>query len=66
VPRRRNSSGYDRDSTLAFLVHPIGNRSSIIHTAESMRSTGVEEHTLGRRRLPGINMCDDADIPIPF
>jgi hypothetical protein len=64
VPRRRHSSGNDRDSTLAFLIHPIGNRSSIIHIAESMSSTGVKEHTLGRRRLPGINMCDDADIPV--
>jgi hypothetical protein len=31
-----------------------------------MGPTGVEEHPLGGRGLPGIDMSDDADVPIAF
>ena len=31
-----------------------------------MGPTGVEKHPLGGGRLPGIDVSDDADVPITF
>jgi hypothetical protein len=33
-----------------------------VHLADLVRDTGVEQDTLSRRRLPGIDMRDDTDI----
>jgi hypothetical protein len=34
--------------------------------AELVRAARVIKDALGRRRLTGIDMCGDADIPHPF
>ena len=34
--------------------------------ARAMNTAGKEEDALGRRRLTGVNMSDDADVPDPI
>jgi hypothetical protein len=60
------SRGDNRDTTLSFLLHPIGYGSPVINRTKTMRPTGIEQDPFGRRRLSGIDMGDDANISVAF
>src|SRR5690606_18090121 len=57
--RRRRG---DRDAPLLLLLHEVHDGVAVVDLAHAMRNTRVEEHTLGRRGLPGINVGHDADV----
>ncbi len=56
--RRRNG-----DSTLLFLDHPVHGGGTLVHFTDLVVLPGVVEDALGCRRLSGINMSHDPDIP---
>jgi hypothetical protein len=53
----------DCDASFSFLLHPVCDGRPVIHIAHSVRAAGVEQHPLGGRCLPSVNVSDDADIP---
>ena len=54
------------DSPLTLLLHMIGSRCTIMHLPDPVNHPGIEENPLGKRRLPGVNMCRNPDIPRPL
>ncbi len=58
--RRR---GCDRDAALLLLLHPIHGRSSLMHLADTVRDARIEQDALGRRRLSGVDVSHDPDVP---
>jgi hypothetical protein len=66
TPHRCHGSRNYGDTSLTFLLHPIGDRGAIIYRAKAMCPTCVKQNTLGGCRLTGINMSYDADIPMVF
>ena len=54
----------DGDAALLLLLHPVHGRSAVVHFADLMRLAGIIEDALGRRRLSGIDVGHDAEIPI--
>src|SRR5438874_1032746 len=65
-PEGGGRGGGDGDAALLLLLHPVHRRGAFMHLADFVRLARVIEDTLGRRRLTGINVGHDADIPIMF
>jgi hypothetical protein len=61
--RRRRS---DRDAALAFLLHPVGHGRAFVHLTDLVDHAGVKQNALGQRRLAGIDVRGDADVPRPL
>ncbi len=55
-PIGRGGGGGDGDPTLLLLLHPIHGRGTVMHFAYFVIDSGIEQHTLGGRRLTRINM----------
>ncbi len=66
VPRGRGGGRRDRDAPLLLLLHPVHGRGAVVDFADLMGLAGIVEDTLGRRRLPGIDVRHDAEIAIIF
>ena len=66
LPLGCHSCRNDRDAAFALLLHPIGNRSTIIHGTNPMGHACIEQDSLSGSRFTGINMSNDADVSIPF
>ncbi len=64
LPETGRRRGRDGDTALLFLLHPVHDGRTVVHLADLVRYTGVEQDALGRRRLTGIDVGHDADIPI--
>ena len=62
-PGAGRCGGSDRDAALLFLNHPVHRRGALVHFAEFMRLTRIEQDTLGRRSLAGVDVRHDADVP---
>jgi hypothetical protein len=60
---RRRSNG---DTSLLLLDHVIHGGSALMDFAHAVDAPGVIEYSLGRGRLTGINMGNDADITNPL
>jgi hypothetical protein len=58
----RRSRG-DRNAALLLLLHPVHGRSALVHLADTVRDSRIEEDALGRRRLTGVNMRHNPDVP---
>ena len=58
--RRRRG---DRDAALLLLLHPVHGRSSLMHLADTVRDARIEQDALGRRRLSGVDVSHDPDVP---
>ncbi len=58
--RRR---GRDRDAALLLLDHPVHDGSTLVNLTDLVGLTGVIEDALGRRRLPGVDVRHDPDVP---
>src|SRR5665647_3552759 len=54
----------DRDAALLLLLHPIHRRGAFMHLADLVVLSRIVKNTLGRRRLPGIDVSHDADVPV--
>ncbi len=63
APEAGGGGGRDRDAALLFLLHPVHDGGAFVHFADLVRNTGVEQDPLCRRRLAGIDVRHDADVP---
>src|SRR5690606_18322518 len=64
APRRRRRSRRDRDPALLLLLHPVHDGGTLVGLADLVGATGIEQDSLGRRRLAGIDVSHDADVAI--
>ena len=62
APLAVGRGGRDRDAALLFLLHPVHGRRAVVHFTQLVRTARIVEDSLGRRRLPGINVRHDADV----
>ena len=62
-PEARRRGGGDGDAPLLLLLHPVHRGGAVVDLAHLMGDAGVIEHTLGRRRLPGVDVGHDPDVP---
>ena len=63
VPVTGGSRGGNGDTSLLLLLHPVHGGATLVGLAQLMGLTGVEQDTLGRSGLTGIDVSHDADIP---
>src|SRR5207245_5388610 len=64
LPKAGRRRGGDRDSPLLLLRHPIHRSGTFVDLADLVGAPGVIKDPLSRRRLAGIDMRHDADIPV--
>jgi hypothetical protein len=62
LPKASDGRRLDGNAPFSFLLHPVRHRGAIVHVAHAVRSTRVEKNPFRRRRFPGINMGNDANI----
>ena len=65
-PLARCRSRRDGDPSLLFLLHPVHRGVPFVDLTYLVALTSVVENSLGRRRLPSVNVGHDADITIVF
>ena len=66
LPGRRNGSGGDRDATLPFLGHPVGHGGAVMHLADFVHHTGIEQDPFCRGGFAGIDVSSDTNISDAF
>ena len=66
APEARGRGGRDGDAALLLLLHPVHDGGAVVDFADLVRIPGVEEDSLRRRRLTGIDVRHDADVPCPI
>ena len=59
--RRRRGDG---DAALLLLLHPVHGGRAVVHFADLVIDAGVVEDALGRRRLAGVDVRRDTDVPV--
>ena len=64
LPEACRGSRRNRDAALLFLLHPVHHGGTVMHLADFVRDTCVEQDALRSGRLPGIDVGHDADVPI--
>ena len=62
VPESRRCGRGDRDTTLLLLNHPVHGSGTLVGLTDLMGLTRVEQNTLRRRGLTGIDVSHDTDI----
>ena len=62
-PVTGRSSGSDRDPSLLLLLHPVHGSGSLVCLTNLVVNTGVIQDPLCQRRLTGVDMRHDPDIP---
>ena len=65
-PGARRRGRRNRDPALPLLLHPIGDGGAFVHLAHLMDHAGVKQDALGDRRLAGVDMRRDPDVPRSF
>src|ERR1700761_8966646 len=63
IPGAGRRSRRNRDAALLLLLHPVHRRGALVHLADTVRDARIEEDSLRRRRLSGVDVRHDADIP---
>ena len=63
LPGAGGRGGGDGDAALLLLLHPVHGRSALVHLADTVRDARIEEDALGRRRLAGVDVRHDPDVP---
>ena len=53
----------DRDAPLLLLLHPVHDGSALVNLTHLVGAAGVEQDALGRRRLTGVDVRHDPDVP---
>ena len=61
-PEAGGSSAGDGDTALLLLHHPVHRGAAFMGLAHFVVDAGIEENTLGSRRLTCINVRHDADV----
>ena len=65
-PLERHGRRVDRNPPLLLLGIEVGDRGAPINLAEPVARLREEEHPLGERGLPGVDVSDDADVADVF
>jgi len=55
----------DGDTALALLLHVVHLGGAVVDLAGTVHATGIIQDTLSRRRLTGVDMSHDPDVPDP-
>ena len=55
--------GRDRDAALLLFDHPVHRRGAFVGIAHLVIDAGIVQDPFGKRRLSGIDMCHDTDVP---
>ena len=63
LPPAGRGRGRDGDAALLLLLHPVHRGAAVVDLTDLVVDTGVEEDALGGRRLAGIDVRHDADVP---
>ena len=63
LPLCRGRRRSDRDAALLLLLHPVHHRRALVHLADLVGAPGVVQDALGRRRLTGVDVRHDPDVP---
>jgi hypothetical protein len=63
LPEGGGSRGRDSDAAFALLLHPVHRGGAVVHFAELVRHTRVKQDALGARRLSGVDVRHDPDVP---
>ncbi len=66
VPEAGRGRGRDGDAALLLLRHPVHGRSSVVDLTHLVGDPRIEQDSLRRRRLTGIDVRHDADIANPL
>src|SRR6185369_13151287 len=53
----------DRDAALLLLLHPVHRGGALVDLTDLVGATGVVQDALGRRRLAGVDVRHDPDVP---
>ena len=62
IPEAGHGSGGNGDAAFLLLLHPVSSGRTVVGLAHLTVDTGVEENTLGGRRLTSIDVGHDADV----
>ena len=62
LPEAGGSRTRDGDTALLLLHHPVHRGVAFMGLADFVVDAGIEENTLGSRRLTRINVRHDADV----
>ncbi len=63
APEAGGGGRRDRDAALLLLHHPVHRRGALVHLTHLVGAAGVVEDPLGGRRLAGVDVRHDADVP---
>ncbi len=58
--------GCNRDAAFAFLLHPVGHGRPFVHLTDLVNHARIKQDALGQRRLAGIDVRRDPDVPGPL
>src|SRR6201999_2340862 len=64
LPEAGRRGGRDGDAALLLLLHEVHRGGAVMDFADLMGLAGVIEDALGRRRLAGIDVRGNADVPV--
>ena len=64
LPEAGGRGRRDRDAAFLFLLHVIHDGRAVMDLADLVRHARVEKDALGRRRLPGVDVRRNSDVPI--
>src|SRR5579859_60714 len=65
LPLGSRRRGGDRDAALALLLHVVHDGRAFMDLADLVGAAGVEQDALRHRRLAGVDVRDDPDVPDP-
>ncbi len=64
LPEAGRGGGRDRDAALLLLLHPVHGRSAVVHFADLVVHTRVEQDTFSRRGLASVDVGRDTDVAV--
>src|SRR5690606_22552845 len=62
LPEAGHGRRGDRDTALLLLLHPVGRGGAIVHLAQLVGHTGIEQDTFGRGGLARVDVGGNTDI----
>ena len=62
LPAAGDRRRHDRDPSFPFLGQVVGRGVALVDVPHAVDRAGVVEDPLGRRRLAGVDVGDDADV----
>ncbi len=63
-PETGRGGGGNGDAALLLLLHPVHHRGTIMHFTDFVTHTRIEQDTLGRRGLAGIDVRGNTDVTV--